>query len=155
MWELILLSDHSAWGFWGLWCRGRWSVSSPEPCWHHWWFGEQSQHSGAPPGYCVSWGKRSILLPGALLKQRLKRRRGRGGTNFKWLSCNIIPALNDFHPIHKFRVLVFVLNLGHDHSSRRGVKLEEEKLVHLYLIKGCCYKSFRVKKKHKVEPFFS
>lgn len=87
-------------------------------------------------------------------KQRLGRRRGRGrgGTNFKWLSCNIIPALNDFHPIHQFHVFVLVLNLGHDHSSRRGVKLEEEKLVHLHLIKGYDYNSFRVKKQHKSEP---
>lgn len=85
---------------------------------------------------------------------RLKRRRGRGGTNFKWLSCNTIPALNDFHPIHKIHVLVSVLNLGHDHSSGRGVKLEEGKIVHLYLIKGYDCNSFRVKKKYKSGPCF-
>lgn len=39
----------------------------------------------------------------------------------------LIPALNDFHSIHKFHVLLFVLDFGHDHCSRRGVKLEEKK----------------------------
>lgn len=45
----------------------------------------------------------------------------------------VIPAFNDFHSIHKFHVLLFVLDLGHDHCSRRSVKLEEKKSLYITL----------------------
>lgn len=40
----------------------------------------------------------------------------------------VLPALNDFYPIHKLQVLLSGLNLGHDHSSSRCVKLEAERM---------------------------
>lgn len=95
-WFVFLGSDHSAWGSWGLWCKGRWSESSLEPCWHHWWSGEQSQHSNAPPGGCVSWGN-SVLLPRDLSpvwKRVIWREKKRTELPV------FIPALNDFYPIH-------------------------------------------------------
>lgn len=54
----------------------------------------------------------------------------------------VIPALNDFHPIHKFHVFVFGLGLGHDHCNRWCVKLKEEKTKFSsshHTNTSCCY----------------
>lgn len=39
---------------------------------------------------------------------------------------NALPALDDFHSVHKVHVLVLALDLCHDHCSRCRVKLGEE-----------------------------
>lgn len=46
----------------------------------------------------------------------------------------VIPALNDFHPIHKVHVLFFGVELGHDHCSRRRVKLRGGRNESWYLV---------------------
>lgn len=58
------------------------------------------------------------------------------GEKKSWMSSDwaLTPAFNSLHPIHKFHVLVFGLGLGHDHCSRWGVKLEEEKKWNRYLV---------------------
>lgn len=36
---------------------------------------------------------------------------------------SVVPAFNNFHPVHKLHVFVFGLSLGHDYCSCRRVKL--------------------------------
>lgn len=115
--QVHVSSDRSGWGFWGLWCTERWSESSLKPCWHHWWFGEQSQHSGAPPGDHVSYRIRASLkvMSCSLVPHTLK-------------AVSVIPALNHFHAVHQFHVLISGLDFGHDYCSGWCVKLEEKRL---------------------------